>query len=181
VNFTHRHQISDPDALITVLRACVRHQNQLLSTATLAALPLLFPLLVQRPSPLGRSVATAAPSPTTSSSSAGAAGLDLAMLRQLLTGFLAPGGIMERLGDSREKAREHARQALVVLGGFAFRSSASGSALNKSRDSRNSETPLAIFERYLREAGLASKVARVREQVGCDTSLRASESSYICR
>ncbi|PCH41419.1 hypothetical protein WOLCODRAFT_89263 [Wolfiporia cocos MD-104 SS10] len=65
---------------------------------------------------------------------------------------------------ARERAREKAREVLVVLGGLAFRSSAGGAALGRSRDGKGGETPLAAFEKALREQGLASKVWRVREQ-----------------
>lgn len=60
------------------------------------------------------------------------------------------------------------RETLVVLGGFAFR--APGSTMSTMSTSSRSgkggpETPLAIFERFLRENGLGSKVWKVREQV----------------
>jgi CLIP-associating protein 1/2 len=142
----------------------VRHQNSLLSTATLSCLVQLFPLLVQK---TASHRPHAAGSPATSTSSTTSAAFDNAMLRQLLTSFLPGGGLIDRLGDSRERARENARLGLVALGGYAFRASGGSMAasLNKSRDGKGQETPLAIFERLLREGGLASKVWRVREQV----------------
>jgi CLIP-associating protein 1/2 len=74
------------------------------------------------------------------------------------------GGVIERLGDNRDKARDKAREGLVVLGGLAFRSSSSGLVVSKSRDGKTTETPLMSFEKFLREGGLGSKVWKVREQ-----------------
>lgn len=70
---------------------------------------------------------------------------------------------MDRLGDSRERSREKAREAFVLMGGFAFRTGGS-SALGRSGGGKNAESPLQIFERFLRESGLSSKNPRVREQ-----------------
>lgn len=70
--------------------------------------------------------------------------------------------MIDRLGDTREKAREKAKQTLVVLGGLAFRGGGGSSIFSKSKPT---ETPMMFFERHLREGGLASKVWRVREQV----------------
>jgi len=81
-------------------------------------------------------------------------------LRQALTSFLPAGGVIDRLGD-KERAQLKARDTLVILGGFAFRSG-SGSVISKAS---KGETPIAIFERLLKESGLASKVWKVREQV----------------
>lgn len=50
-----------------------------------------------------------------------------------------------------------------MLGGFAFRGG--GSGLAKSASGKGTETPMQLFERYLKESGLGSKVWRVREQV----------------
>lgn len=76
--------------------------------------------------------------------------------------FLPSPGIFERLGDAREKARDKAREALVSIGGFAFRSSPSGSRLGTGKGPESSS---AMFERQLRDTGLSNKVWRVREQV----------------
>ena len=85
------------------------------------------------------------------------------MLRQVLHAFMPPGGVLDRLGDSRDRAREKAREALVLFGGYAFRSSPSASTM-KGRDGKGPETPLAIFEKFFKENGLGSKVWRVKEQ-----------------
>lgn len=79
-----------------------------------------------------------------------------------MSSFLPSPGVFERLGDAREKAREKARETLVIIGGFAFRSSPSTSKLGGGK---GPEPPIAIFERFLRENGFSSKVWRVREQV----------------
>jgi len=79
-----------------------------------------------------------------------------------LNAFLPPGGVIDRLGE-REKVQVKARETLVILGGYAFRSGA-GSTFS-AKAGKGSETPIAIFERYLKEGGLASKVWKVREQV----------------
>lgn len=155
-------EITDPDALLTVLRACVRHQNQLLSTATLSALPSLLPLLVSKPLVHG----SALQSPATSTSSVAPTHIETATLRQVMIAFLPAGGVIDHLGNAREKARDAARQTVVALGGYAFRAGGSSSAsmLAKSRDGKGPETPLMVFERLFRELGFGSKVWRVREQ-----------------
>ncbi|KZT26934.1 hypothetical protein NEOLEDRAFT_1161851 [Neolentinus lepideus HHB14362 ss-1] len=157
--FENDTEINDPDALINALKACLRISNQHLTTATLSALPPLLPLLISR------SVQSRQPhaqSPAASTSSSASAVLDTYTLRQVLLAFLPSPGVIDRLGDSRERARDKARDTLVILGGMAFRSG-SGS-LAKSRDGKGPETPLQIFERFLKDSGIASKVWRVREQ-----------------
>jgi CLIP-associating protein 1/2 len=79
-----------------------------------------------------------------------------------LNAFLPPGGVIDRLGE-REKVQVKARETLVILGGYAFRSGAGSTSSAKA--GKGSETPIALFERYLKEGGLASKVWKVREQV----------------
>ena len=158
-------QIPEPDALLQTLKTCLRTANQHLTTATLAALPPLVPLLVTRP-PAQIPLPSSSTSPAASTSSAGASPVDAHALRQVLAQLMpAGGGVLDRLGDARERPRECARETLVVMGGFAFRAGPAGtSAMNRSRD-KGPETPLQMFERFLREGGLGSKVWRVREQV----------------
>lgn len=131
-----------------------------MTNATLSALPIILPLLIQH------STTQAQPAPASLSSSVSTASvssgvLDVVTLRQALTSFLPAGGVIDRLGD-KERAQLKARETLVILGGFAFRSG-SGSTIPKA--GKGVETPLAIFERLLKEGGLASKVWKVREQV----------------
>ncbi|KAH9951783.1 clasp N terminal-domain-containing protein [Amylocystis lapponica] len=156
-------EIPDTDALIAALKTCLRTPNQHLTTATLSALPPLLPLIISSPLASASTPATPA-SPAGSTSSVRATALiDAHTLRVVLLAFLPTGGVIDRLGDSREKAREKARETLVVLGGLAFRSGG-GSVVGRSRDGKGAETPLQVFEKYLRENALASKVWRVREQ-----------------
>lgn len=100
---------------------------------------------------------------SSTSSVAQSAVVDAVTLRQVLAAFLPTGGVIDRLGD-KEKAQTKARDTLVTLGGLAFRTGGSSMMSTKSRD-KGLETPLMIFERYMREVGLASKVWKVREQV----------------
>jgi CLIP-associating protein 1/2 len=129
----------------------LRTQNQLLTLATLAALLPFFHLL------------------TIHSPNGSATPHDATVLRQALAALLPSGGLVDRLGDNREKARENARQALVVLGGVVFTHSglngSTGQSLKGKESMKGPEPPLAMLERFLRELGLASKVWRVREQV----------------
>ena len=83
--------------------------------------------------------------------------------------FLPTGGIIDRLGDARERSREKARESLVILGGLAFRAGG-GSTLAASKSGKTQETALQTFERLLKEIGLASKAWRIREQVRCHFS-----------
>ncbi|KAI0751370.1 clasp N terminal-domain-containing protein [Daedaleopsis nitida] len=160
-------EIPDPDALIQALKTCLRTPNQHLTTATLAALPSAIPLLVTRP-PAQIPLPSSSTSPAASTSSVTASPVDAHALRQVLTQLMpAGGGVLDRLGDSRERSREKARETLVVVGGFAFRAagSGSGSQMGRSKDGKGGpETPMQLFERFLREGGLMSKVWRVREQ-----------------
>jgi CLIP-associating protein 1/2 len=83
----------------------------------------------------------------------------------VLNNLLPAGGLIERLGD-KEKVQLKARESLVILGGLAFRSGASSLPVPAfSKPSKTAETPLMIFEKFLKEGGLASKVFKVREQV----------------
>ena len=118
-------------------------------TATLTALPSFIPLLV------------------TGKLDNSDAQVDVNLLRQILTAFLPTGGLIDRLGDNRERAREKARESLVALGGLAFRCAPTSLLVStRGRDAgKGPETPMMIWERFIREGGLQSKVWRVREQV----------------
>lgn len=157
-------QINDPDGLLNVLKACLRTSNQHLTTATLASLPPLLPLLISRSVNHVQYSSSQPRSPSSSTSSINPSGVvDAATLRQVLSAFLPAGGVIDRLGD-KEKAQIKARETLVVLGGLAFRTGGSSTMSSKSRD-KGPETPMMIFERFIREGGLGSKVWKVREQV----------------
>lgn len=144
-------EVSEPDTVINVLKSCLRNSNQHLTNATLAVvLSSLPPLICRATNPLQANAV---------SPSAGA--IDVATLRQALTAFLPPGGLIDRLGD-KERAQAKARESLVILGGFAFRASSASTISSKS--GKGPETPVTIFERALKEVGLGSKVWKVREQ-----------------
>ncbi|KAI5120906.1 hypothetical protein M0805_002886 [Coniferiporia weirii] len=141
-------ELVDSEGLINALKTCLRASNQHLTTATLTALPPFFALL------------------TTGKTNDPDVPVDAITLRYALTAFLPAGGLVERLGESRERAREKARESMVVLAGLAVRcGSSSLHASARGRDAgKGQETPLMIWERFLREGGLQSKVWRVREQ-----------------
>ncbi|KAF9563665.1 hypothetical protein CPC08DRAFT_705806 [Agrocybe pediades] len=152
-------EISDPEALISVLKASLRTSNLHLTNATLSALPSILPSLICRP--VGTLQSSSNLPPSSSTSSAVSSGLiDANALRLSLSAFLQTGGIIDRLGD-KERAQVKAREALVLLGGYAFRFG--GTNLNMSTK-KGVEPPITIFERCLKEAGLGSKVWKVREQ-----------------
>ncbi|PFH52674.1 hypothetical protein AMATHDRAFT_74133 [Amanita thiersii Skay4041] len=158
--FESNIQIDDPDTLVNLFKSCLRTSNQLLTTATLSALPPLLPLLITRPvhaqsyhgHPLSRSTTTAS-----------SVVVDGVILRQALNAFLPSGGIIERLGD-KEKVQARAHECLVILGGLAFRLGSPSTLVSRSVNGKSLETPFMMFERFLRDAGLASKIWKVREQ-----------------
>ncbi|RDB23289.1 Protein STU1 [Hypsizygus marmoreus] len=163
VEFESGIEIDDPDGLLNVLKTCLRTSNQHLTSATLAALPPVLPLLISRAVNHAQSPSAQPRSPSSSTSSLNPGGIvDAATLRQVLVAFLPTGGVIDRLGD-KEKAQLKARETLVVLGGLAFRTGGGSGMSSKSRD-KGPETPLMMFERFLREGGLTSKVWKVREQ-----------------
>jgi hypothetical protein len=155
----YRCQVSDPDAIISILKSSLRTPNLHLTNATLSALPAILPLLISHSTSQAQLTA-ASLSSSVSTASVGSSGiLDIVTLRQAMASFLPAGGVIDRLGD-KERAQLKARDTLVLLGGFAFRSGSSSAKTGKGV-----ETPIAIFERLLKEGGLASKVWKVREQV----------------
>ena len=156
-------QIDDPDGLINVLKTCLRTSNLHLLSAAVTAIPPALPILFSRNVTYAHTPPGRPRSAMSSNSSVASGVLDMTLLRHTLNAFLPPGGLIERLGD-KERVQQKAREALVLLGGYAFRAGGT-STLSTRRDGRGVETPLMIFERFLREAGLTSKVWKVREQV----------------
>lgn len=146
--------------MINVLKTSLRTANIHLSNATLSALPVILPSLVTRSSHGVQLSSNANLASSSSTSSATSTAFDVVTLRQILVAFLPTPGIIDRLGD-KEKAQTKARETLVLLGGYAYRAGAS--TTNKSGKAQ--ETPIAIFERIVKEAGFGSKVWKVREQV----------------
>ncbi|KAF8974575.1 clasp N terminal-domain-containing protein [Flammula alnicola] len=154
--------IPDTDVLINVLKSSLRTSNLHLMNATLSALPAILPVLISRPCPAQSSSSSTFAASSSTSSVSPSSNLDVVTLRLALASFLPGGGVIDRLGE-KEKAQIKARETLIILGGYAFRSSGTGSTLS-SKSGKGQETPIAIFERFMKEGGLASKVWKVREQ-----------------
>jgi len=147
--------------LINILKLSLRTSNFHLTNATLSVLPVVLPSLISRPTHAAQFLSNASLAVSLSTSSVSSGAFDIPVLRSALGAFLPAGGVVDRLGD-KERAQAKARETLVLLGGYAFR--AGGSVLS-AKSGKGQETPLAFFERVLKEAGLASKVWKVREQV----------------
>ncbi|THH11551.1 hypothetical protein EW145_g600 [Phellinidium pouzarii] len=137
-------ELTDAEGIINTLKTCLRASNQHLSTTALAALPPFFALLTT-----GRPDDSNFP-------------VDAVTLRNALTAFLPAGGLIDKLGDNRERTREKARESMVVLAGLSFRCGTSSLyASARGRDAgKGPETPLMVWERFVREGGLQSKVWR---------------------
>jgi CLIP-associating protein 1/2 len=88
--------------------------------------------------------------------------IDTSTLRLVLTTLLSL--VLERLGD-KDRVQVKARESIALLGGYAFKSGTSTIAAARARDGKGPEPPSMIFERSLKELGLASKVWKIREQV----------------
>lgn len=150
-------QLQDADSVLNALKTCLRTPNQHVSSAALGAIAAFVPLLVH------------------STTSSAAATSDAVWLRQALTAFLSSGGILDRLGDSRDSARLRARETLAAIGGSVFRHSSTMA----TKQSRSQESPMALFERLVREGAFASKAWRVREQVSRRPERMAYSSPQI--
>ncbi len=155
-------QVNDPDAILTVVKASLKTSNNHLTAAAVSVLPAFLPLILSRSVNHHHGVTPSTSSST--SSTAPSSVIDVPLLRHVLNQLLPSGGILDRLGD-KERVQAKAREALVVLGGFAFRSGGSSSLSSRSTSGKGVETPLMIFERHLKEGGLKSKVWKIREQV----------------
>ncbi|PVG01051.1 hypothetical protein CPB86DRAFT_700010 [Serendipita vermifera] len=138
------------EAVIASLKVALRTPNQHVTTAALSAIASLFPVIIH-----SNEEHHGATNPH-----------DLNTLRHALVAFLSPGGVIDRLGEARERARECAREALVSAGSVSFKHSPPVTHSAKpAPPGKSPESPLAVFERCLREIGFGSKVVRVREQV----------------
>ena len=163
-DFDHLFKIPDAEVVIGILKACLKISHQHLTTAAVAVIPPLLPLIIANGQQSHRPTHQRSLSNSTSTSSV-TGSIDAFNLRQALAAFLTPGGLFERLGDNREKPREKARESLVLLGGYAFKLSGGSAFASKSASSKGPETPLATFERFMKDSGFGSKVWRIREQV----------------
>jgi CLIP-associating protein 1/2 len=72
--------------------------------------------------------------------------------------------VMDRLGD-KDRVQTKAREFISRLGTYSFKFGSPVIAPTRSRDGKGPETPMMIFDRLLKEFGLASKVWKIREQV----------------
>lgn len=70
--------------------------------------------------------------------------------------------LVEKLIDHREKTRDAAKALLVQLGKAA--SAVTSAGTSSTHQKGQSETPFALFERLITEAGMLSKVAKIKEQ-----------------
>ena len=163
-NFHRLFKIPDAEVVISALKACLKISHQHLTTAAVSVIPPLLPLIIASGQQNHRPTHQRSLSNSTSTSSTSGS-IDAFNLRHALTAFLTPGGLFERLGDSREKPRDKARESLVLLGGYAFKFAGGSAFASKSTSSKGPETPLALFERFMKESGFGSKVWRIREQV----------------
>jgi CLIP-associating protein 1/2 len=102
---------------------------------------------------------------------------DTIITRQLLTAFLPAGGVIDRLGDPREKTRENSRNIIATIGYLCYNSAGGIQPPTVRAAQKAIETPLAQFERLFREVGFGSKIWRVREQVRMDSIERISRLS----
>lgn len=143
-------QLDDANAftVLDTLDVCLRASSQRVSVATLATLPTFFPLL------------------TAEATDSTTAPVNVIVLRHVLNAFLSAGRLVDRLGDSRERVCEKARESLVVLAGLCMRFSSSSFHMSGRGKESGKEPPLAIWERALRDGALQSKVWRVQKQVG---------------
>ncbi|EJT97660.1 hypothetical protein DACRYDRAFT_119320 [Dacryopinax primogenitus] len=138
LEFEEASEIPDVDAIIATLKPFLRSANPHLSVSALFALAPLIRLLHSEHS-----------------------------VRHALVAFMAPGGggLLERMGDARERTREGARQAVEALCERCLAFGLGGMKGKGGGGSRGDpENVGALFEKYLKEGGFGSKVARTREQ-----------------
>lgn len=138
-------ELLETEELMNTLKSCLRSPNQHLCIATMSAAATLYPLLMQ--------------------SKSRSASQDSLILRQFLSIFLPSSGIIEKLGDAKEKVREKAQQVLLTIGSSIIQAGGlSTLPLSKGKDTKVIESPFQLFERFIREQGLGSKNWRVKEQ-----------------
>ncbi|XP_006459874.1 hypothetical protein AGABI2DRAFT_184378 [Agaricus bisporus var. bisporus H97] len=130
-------EIDSPDTFINVFKNCLRSSNQHMTTAAVSALLPFLPIIFQN----------------------GVA--DITTLRSVLVTLFPL--VIDRLSD-KDRVQIKAREFISRLGAYSFKSGSSGLAPTRSRDGKGPETPNMVFERLLKELGLASKVWKIREQ-----------------
>lgn len=145
---------------MNTLKGCLRSPNQHLCMAALSTITVLYVFLTENKLPNTYQ--------------------ELTTLRQYLNIFLPAAGIIEKLGDAKEKVREKAQQTLFTIGSLVVKAgNLSSIQSSKGKDSKVSETSFQVFERLIREQGLNSKNWRVREQV-CALSCSISNGNSRC-
>lgn len=154
-------QVELVEELIKALKATVHSSNAHTATAALLILPALFDKLVpDHPEPDSADLRRA---PSTSSSVATSApAYSPTTIHHLKLAFVAllP---LERIGDTKERTRELAREVLVSAGRAALRLGVkAGSAVVGGKEK---EGPWAYLARMVEEGGFRSKNAKAREQV----------------
>ncbi|KAI3483189.1 hypothetical protein L1887_53969 [Cichorium endivia] len=133
--------VVETDAVTSAVKVALKHANQALSTAALAFIPTYASMIYSGDGTESHSV--------------------LNHNVRILVNSVGP-LVIDKLGDQKERIREAARTALIELANAAY--AISSGHITTSGKGKETETPLGIFERSLREAGLAAKFARVREQ-----------------
>ncbi|GAC94868.1 hypothetical protein PHSY_002441 [Pseudozyma hubeiensis SY62] len=133
--------VVEADAVTSAIKVALKHANQALSTASLSFIPTYASMIHTSDGSESHSLLTH-------------------NVRILINSVCLL--VIEKLGDQKERIREAARTALVELGNAAYAISAA--QVTTSGKGKETETPLGVFERTLREAGLAAKFARIREQ-----------------
>ncbi|PWY98091.1 hypothetical protein BCV70DRAFT_202266 [Testicularia cyperi] len=133
--------IVEADAVTSAIRTTLKHSNQALSSAALAFVPTYASLIYSGDGSESHAILNH-------------------NVRILVNSIAAL--VIDKLGDGKERIRESARTALVELGNAAY--AISSGHLTTSGKGKETETPLGIFERAIRENGLGAKFARIREQ-----------------
>ncbi|KDN42930.1 hypothetical protein RSAG8_06456, partial [Rhizoctonia solani AG-8 WAC10335] len=157
---TEGFELTSIDDFIAALKVCLRTANQHLTTPTLLLLPILFKHLASNPTHLQHEI------------------------RLAFISFLPSGGVFDRLGDVRDRARDAAKAAIVSMARLAVpHGSLTQSASFRGKDMhRGQETPMMIFEKAFRENGFGNKVARVREQsIQCLVAIREAYPKFPLR
>ncbi|TKY88871.1 hypothetical protein EX895_002112 [Sporisorium graminicola] len=133
--------VVEADAVTSAVKVALKHANQSLSTASLSFISTYASMIYSGDGTESHSILNH-------------------NVRMLINSVSLL--VIEKLGDQKERVREAARTALIELGNAAY--TISSGHLTTSGKGKETETPLGIFERTLREAGLAAKFARIREQ-----------------
>lgn len=159
-------QISEAEELTALLKASLHASNAHLSYAALACLPAYFPLLVPTHSAsadlsraLSSSTNASSPQRPVSPASSSATSHTSHAAHTLKHAFISllP---LDKLGDSKEKVRDTAREALVSAARTALRL-----GVNAGTGGSNKEGPWGYLETKVAEQGFHGKSAKARAQV----------------